>query len=69
MNRWLQTRQYICPRCGANYLHDRAYKHNCLIACAPRFAHELSIRGEFSRLRGCAPVPAVWRAGQRKQLC
>jgi len=26
-NRWLQTKQYRCPRCGAIYLHDKAHPH------------------------------------------
>ncbi len=29
MNRWLQTKQYECPQCGARYLHDKAYRHSC----------------------------------------
>lgn len=27
MNRWLQSKEYRCSSCGAQYLHDRAYQH------------------------------------------
>jgi predicted amidophosphoribosyltransferase len=29
MNRWSQTKQYTCPRCGASYLHDLRHQHHC----------------------------------------
>ena len=35
MNTWKQTRQYACPKCGANYLHDQAY-HHALFMCLKR---------------------------------
>jgi hypothetical protein len=28
-NRWLQTKLYHCPSCGARYLHDHAHRHHC----------------------------------------
>lgn len=27
MNHWQQTKQYTCPKCGATYRHDDAYRH------------------------------------------
>jgi hypothetical protein len=35
MNRWLQTRQFTCPKCQATYTHDRAYAHQ-LFQCPHR---------------------------------
>lgn len=38
MNRWLQTKQYTCPACGARYVHDRGYAHagfECRFRLAP----------------------------------
>jgi len=35
MNNWLQTKLYVCVRCGASYLHDRAYQHD-LFRCPKR---------------------------------
>jgi len=35
MNRWLQTRLFTCPKCGARYLHDRGYFH-ALFQCGRR---------------------------------
>lgn len=36
MNHWQQTKQYRCPRCGAAYLHDKAYGHQSFL-CPFRF--------------------------------
>lgn len=36
MNRWLQTKEYECPQCGAIYLHDKAYRHACFECPARR---------------------------------
>jgi hypothetical protein len=27
MNRWLQSKQFVCPKCKAVYTHDKAYRH------------------------------------------
>ncbi|MDZ4734663.1 MAG: hypothetical protein SGJ16_13890 [Nitrospirota bacterium] len=35
MNSWLQTRRFTCPRCGQQYLHDQAYRHD-LFDCSNR---------------------------------
>ena len=35
MNRWLQTRLFECPKCGASYTHDQAYFHD-LFQCLKR---------------------------------
>lgn len=35
MNNWLQRRIYKCPACGAEYLHDRGYRHQ-LFNCSAR---------------------------------
>jgi predicted RNA-binding Zn-ribbon protein involved in translation (DUF1610 family) len=35
MNRWLQTKRYQCPSCGAIYLHDRAH-HHAVFECPNR---------------------------------
>jgi hypothetical protein len=45
MNRWLQTKQYTCPCCGARYVHDRAYQHGCF-ECPNRLApkHTVGMR-------------------------
>lgn len=29
MNLWRQTKRFVCPRCKAPYLHDKAHKHHC----------------------------------------
>lgn len=29
MNRWLQSKQFRCHRCGALYLHDEGHRHAC----------------------------------------
>lgn len=35
MNLWKQSKQFVCPRCGESYIHDRAYKHS-LFSCPKR---------------------------------
>jgi transcription initiation factor IIE alpha subunit len=35
MNRWLQKKLYACPKCGASYVHDKAYRHS-LFECPKR---------------------------------
>jgi transcription initiation factor IIE alpha subunit len=35
MNLWKQTKLYTCPKCGASYVHDRAYAHQ-LFQCPKR---------------------------------
>lgn len=35
MNRWLQKKLFACPKCGASYLHDKAYQH-ALFLCLNR---------------------------------
>lgn len=44
MNLWKQTKLYEC-RCGAKYLHDRAYIHRVFL-CPGRFVeqHHLDIK-------------------------
>ena len=29
MNHWLQSKQYVCPKCLTRYLHDQAHHHAC----------------------------------------
>jgi hypothetical protein len=36
MNRWLQTKTYTCPACGARYLHDKAHHHAVFLCPARR---------------------------------
>ena len=35
MNHWIQSKLYVCPRCKAMYLHDKAY-HHALFLCLKR---------------------------------
>lgn len=38
MNRWLQSKIYQCPLCGAEYLHDKAHGH-AVFFCRERTNH------------------------------
>jgi DNA-directed RNA polymerase subunit RPC12/RpoP len=42
MNPWLQTKEYICRRCGETYTHDRGYHHN-LFRCPKRSTEKIKM--------------------------
>lgn len=48
MNHWWQTRQFLCPRCKATYLHDQAYQHS-LFTCPARQVATATCRNPHPR--------------------
>ena len=77
MNHWQQTKTYQCPKCGATYLHDRAYPHDCFRCPArqmagmgaqprsrensPRIDSSCANLGAHVRMR--VPNPPEWPCG------
>lgn len=48
MNRWLQTKLYECPRCRAQYVHDKGYQHELFLCLKRKLAVSPRERRDFT---------------------
>ena len=55
MNRWRQTKLYVCRKCPASYVHDRAYMHEVFLC--PNRSHKTKVNAAIPRHTG-VPAPA-----------
>ena len=58
MNLWLQTRQFKCPKCGEQYVHDKGYQHE-LFLCPNRNTAEPFLVGGLTVPAGIENEPSV----------